>query len=117
MAETTSRSLAQFNGDSGAQVALATLAGTPTAIALDQGDSSAWVADASGAISHVAIGGAVIGTPAHSDPAAGSIARGEGWLWATNGTDNGLVRVSLGAGGWSTAFPAGPCGLHMRTAT
>jgi hypothetical protein len=108
VAETTSRSLAQFNGDSGARVALATLAGTPTAIALDQGDSSAWVADSSGAISHVALGGAVIGTPAHSDPAAASIARGEGWLWATNGTDNGLVRVSLGPGGSSTAFPAGP---------
>ncbi len=108
VAETASRSLAQFNGDSGAEVAVARLAGTPTAIALDQGDSSAWVADSSGAISHVALGGAVIGTPARSDPAATSIGWGESWLWAVNGTDNGLVRVSLGTGGASTAYPAGP---------
>ncbi len=102
-----SRSLAQFNGDSGAQVAVAKLPGSPTAIALDHDDSSAWVADSSGAISHVALGGAVIGTPAHIDPAATSIGWGEGWLWAVNGANNGLVRVSLGTDGASTAFPAG----------
>ncbi len=107
VAETDSRSLAQFNGDSGAQVAVATLPGSPTAIALDHNDSSAWVADSSGAISHVALGGAVIGTRAHTDPAATSIGWGEGWLWAANGADNGLVRVSLGTSGSSTAYSAG----------
>jgi hypothetical protein len=50
----------------------------------------------------------VIGTPAHSAPAATSIAWGEGWLWAVNGADNGLLRVSLGTDGSSTAFSVGP---------
>jgi serine/threonine protein kinase len=108
VAETVSSSLVQFNGDSGAHVAVAKLTGSPTAIALDQQDSSAWVADSSGAISHVALGGAVIGTPAHSDPAATSIGWGEGWLWVANGAANGLVRVSLGSSGSSTAYRAGP---------
>jgi hypothetical protein len=49
----------------------------------------------------------VIGTPAHSDPAAKSIARGEGSLWAANGATDGLVRVSLDTSGSSTAYPAG----------
>jgi hypothetical protein len=106
--QTASRSLAQFNGDSGGQVAVAKLAASPTAIALDRTDSTAWVADSSGAISHVVLGGQVIGTPARSNPAATSIAWGEGWLWAVNGADKGLVRVSLGIGGSSAAFPVGP---------
>ena len=89
VAQAASRSLAQFNGDSGAQVHVARLSGSPVAIALDRNDSTAWVADSSGAISHVDVGpegtgtpAPVIGTPAHSDPAATSIAWGEGWLWA-----------------------------------
>ena len=95
------------HGGSGTQVAAARLPGSPVAIALDQNDSSAWVADSSGAISHVAIGGAVVGTPAHSNPPATSLAWGEGWLWAVNGAANGLLRVSLDTSGASTAFPAG----------
>ena len=107
VAQAASRSLAEFDGDSGAQVAAARLPGSPVAIALDQHDSSAWVADSSGAISHVAVGGAVIGTPAHSDPPAKSIASGEGWLWAANGAADGLVRMSLGTGGASAIYSAG----------
>ena len=114
VAQAASKSLAQFNGDSGAQVHVAKLAGSPVAIALDQHDSTAWVADSSGAISHVDVGpegngtpAPVIGTPAHTDPAATSIAWGEGSLWAANGAPDGLVRVSLDTGGSSTAFPAG----------
>jgi serine/threonine protein kinase len=107
VAQAASRSLAEFDGDSGAQVTAAKLPGSPVAIALDQDDSSAWVADSSGAISHVAIGGAVIGTPAHSDPSATSIAWGEGWLWAANGAADGLVRLSLDTSGSSAAYPAG----------
>ena len=114
VAQAASKSLAQFNGDSGAQVHVARLAGSPVAIALDRDDSTAWVADSSGAISHVDVGpegvgtpAPVIGTPAHSDPAATSIAWGEGSLWAANGAPDGLVRVSLDTSGSSAAFPAG----------
>jgi streptogramin lyase len=113
VAQAAARSLAQFNGDTGAQVHVASLPGSPAAIALDD-DSTAWVADSSGAISHVDVGpegtgtpAPVIGTPAHSDPAAKSIARGEGSLWAANGATDGLVRVSLDTSGSSTSFPAG----------
>jgi hypothetical protein len=114
VAPAASRSLAQFNGDSGALVHTARLPGGPLAIALDQADSTAWVADSSGAISHVGLGptglgtqAPVIGTPAHINPAATSIASGEGWLWAVNGATDGLVRISLGGRGSSTAYPAG----------
>jgi serine/threonine protein kinase len=107
VAGTAQGSLAQFNGN-GEQVAVRTLPGTPTAIAVDPHNSSAWVADSSGAITHVAPGGAVIGTPAKSNPPATSIGWGEAWVWATNGADNGLIRVSLDTSGSSTAFPVGP---------
>ncbi len=66
------------------------------------------MADSSGTISHVALGGATIGTPAHITPAATSLAWGEGWLWATNRGDNGLIRVGLGTTGSSTAYATGP---------
>jgi serine/threonine protein kinase len=108
VAGTASNSLAQFNGDTGAQVAVANLSGTPTAIAVDPHDSTAWVADSGGAITHVGTGGAVIGTPAQSNPPASSIGFGEGWVWATNGAAKGLIRVSLSSDGSSTAFSAGP---------
>jgi hypothetical protein len=107
VADEGSRALDQFNGDSGARVAAAALPGTPTSTALDRDDSSAWVSDTSGAISHVALGGAVVGTPAHVNPAAMSIEWGEGWLWAANGSSNGLVRVSLSGSGSSTAYDVG----------
>jgi streptogramin lyase len=105
VAEAESRALAQYNGDSGARVAVTGVPGTPTAVAVDQNDSSGWVADSSGAISRVALGGGVIGTPAHISPAPNSLAWGERWLWATNG--DGFFRVSLGAAGSSRAFPTG----------
>jgi Protein kinase domain len=108
VAETASRALAQYNGDSGDRVRITALSGTPTAVAVDSKDSSAWVADSSGAVSHVALGGGVIGSPSRLLPAATSIAWGEGWLWATNGASNGLIRVSLGIAGSSTAYDAGP---------
>ena len=107
VAQPASNSLAQFNGDTGTQVGATKLPGSPVAVVFDQIDSTAWVADSSGAISHVAVGGELLGTPAHSDPAATSIAWGEGWLWAANGAANGLVRVSLDTSGSSTAYPAG----------
>ena len=107
VAETASRALAQYNGDSGDRVRLTALRGTPVAVVVDQHDSSAWVADSSGAVSHVALGGGVIGSSARLSPAATSIAWGEGWLWATNGADHGLVRVSLGTAGSSTVYDVG----------
>ncbi len=106
--EIATQSLSQFNGTSGAQVAVTPLPGTATALALDQGDSSAWVADSSGVITHVGLGGSVVRTPAHADRVATSIAWGEGWLWAADGADNGLVRVSRGVSGATTAFSVGP---------
>ena len=113
VAQSALPSVAQFNGDSGAQVHSAKLNGRPRAIALAQNDSTVWVADSSGAISHVAVasGGTgspapVIGTPAHS-PGATSLAWGEGSLWATTGAANGLVRVSLDTSGSSRAYSAG----------
>ena len=107
VAQSRAAGLAQFNGDAGTQVAMTKLPGSPVATVFDQHDGSAWVADKSGAISHVAVGGQLVGTAAHSDPAATGIAWGEGWLWAANGAANGLVRVSLDGSGSSTAFPAG----------
>jgi serine/threonine protein kinase len=114
VAQLALQSLAQFNGGSGTQVHSARLNGRPTAVALAQNDSTAWVADSSGAISHVGVGprgigtpAPVIGAPAHVDFVATSLAWGEGWLWASTGATNGLVRVSLGASGSSTAYRGG----------
>ena len=72
VAPAASRSLAQFNGDSGAQVHTARLPGNPLALALDQADSTAWVADSSGAISHVDVGppGDRAGRAGHRDARA-----------------------------------------------
>jgi serine/threonine protein kinase len=108
VAEPGSRTIAQFDGDSGAEVHSAMLSGPPVAIALDDQDSSAWVADSTGAISHVALGATVVGTPAHSAPAPTGLAFGEGWVWGANGASKGLVRVDPAASGSSTAFLAGP---------
>ncbi len=58
-----SRSLVELNGDTGAQVAQARLSASPTAVAVDRRDSSAWVTDSSGAITHVALGGGIVGSP------------------------------------------------------
>ena len=114
VAQTASKSLAQFNGDSGTQVAAAKLPGAPTSVALDQNNSTAWVADSSGAITHVALGGAVSGKPAEINPAAKGIGWGEGWIWAANGADtNDLVRVSLGGDGSTKAFDGGPGGVAV----
>jgi hypothetical protein len=109
VAETASRALAQYNGDSGdrVRVRVTALSGTPMAVAVDQHDSSAWVADSRGAVSHVALGGGVIGSPSRLSPAATSIAWGEGSLWATNRANNGLIRVSLGTAGASTPYDVG----------
>jgi hypothetical protein len=108
VAQRGSRVLDQFNGDSGARTHFAKLPGAPVAIALDQPNSSVWVADSSGAISHVVLGGSVVGTPAHSAPPATSITCCEGQVWAANGASNGLLRVGRDTSGSSRAFAAGP---------
>ncbi|MFZ0381899.1 MAG: protein kinase [Solirubrobacteraceae bacterium] len=115
VAEPGLQALAQFNGDSGKRVHSAKLPGTPVALALDQQDSSAWVADSSGAITHVAVGGTVAGTPGHSTPPASSLGWGEGWVWGTNGTSKGLVRVDPSTNGSTETFFAGsgPIGVAL----
>jgi serine/threonine protein kinase len=115
VAEPGLQALAQFNGDSGQQVHFAKLPGTPVAIALDQQDSSAWVTDSSGAITHVALGATVAGTPGHSAPPASSLGFGEGGVWGTNGTSKGLVRVDPGTSGSTSTFSAGanPVGVAV----
>jgi Protein kinase domain len=114
VAQTASKSLAQFNGDSGKQVAAAKLPGAPTSVALDQNNSTAWVSDSSGAITHVVFNGAVSGKAAQINPAAKGIGWGEGWIWAANGADsNDLVRVSLGGDGSTKAFDGGPGGVAV----
>ena len=104
VAQAASKSLAQFNGDTGRKSGRRSSPGLRPPSCSISSDGTAWVADSSGAITHVAVGGTVIGTPAHSNPAATSIAWGEGWLWAANGAATGLVRVNLDASGASTAF-------------
>jgi len=73
------------------------------------------VADSSGAISHVNVGGSMIGTPAHTGPPATSLSWGDGYLWATNGSAKGLIRVSLDSSGSSSSYQVGqhPVGVAV----
>ena len=82
------------------------LPGQPVAVAADVDGSSAWFADASGGIAHVASSGASSPTvTAHVSPAVTSLWVGEpNWVWAVNGS---LVRVSPDGSG-SQPFDAGP---------
>jgi serine/threonine-protein kinase len=66
------------------------LPGRPAAIALDPQGSSAWVADATGGISHVVGGGASPATTRISPPATGLGVGEPDWIWAVNGS---LVRI------------------------
>jgi hypothetical protein len=72
------------------------LPGRPVAIALDQRDGSAWVADSAGGISHVGprSGSTPVGArlaTTHISPPATGIAVGEpNWVWAVDGS---LVRT------------------------
>jgi serine/threonine protein kinase len=110
-----SNELGQFIGDTGKQVGTTKLPGSPNAVAFATDDGSAWVSDSSGAVTHVAVGGGVVGTPAHTSPPATSLAWGEGWVWATNGAAKGLIRVSLDTSGASSAYQAGqrPVGVAL----
>ncbi len=82
------------------------LPGQPVAVAADVDGSSAWVADSSGGIAHVASTGASSPTVAvHVSPAATNLWVGEpNWVWGVNGS---LVRVSPDGSG-SQTFDAGP---------
>jgi Protein kinase domain len=90
------------DGNVAARVALS---GQPVAIAPDVDGSSAWVADASGAITRVGTGDASNPTVvAHVSPAPTGLAVGEpNWVWGVNG---GFVRVSPNGSG-SQTFDAG----------
>ena len=77
------------------------LSGQPVAAAPDIDGSSAWVADASGAITHVGTGDpSNPNVVAHVSPAPTGLAVGEpNWVWGVNG---GLVRVSPNGSGSQT---------------
>jgi serine/threonine protein kinase len=107
VAQSGSGSLAQFNGDAGTQAHGTKLSGNPVALALDPADSTVWVADSSGAVTHVAVGGTTVGAPVRVNPPPTGLALGEGWLWAVNGAADGLVRISPGSGGAPSTFAAG----------
>jgi hypothetical protein len=81
------------------------LSGQPVAVAPDVDGSSAWVADASGAITHVGAGDPSNPTAvSHVSPSPTGLAVGEpNWVWGVNG---GLVRVSPDGAG-SQTFDAG----------
>jgi streptogramin lyase len=81
------------------------LSGQPIAVAPDVDGSSAWVADASGAITHVGTGDPSNPTVvSHVSPAPTGLAVGEpNWVWGVNG---GFVRVSPNGSG-SQTFDAG----------
>lgn len=77
------------------------LSGQPVAVASDVDGSSAWVADASGAITHVGTGDPSNSTVvSHVSPAPTGLAVGEpNWVWGVNG---GFVRVSPNGSGSRT---------------
>jgi Protein kinase domain len=81
------------------------VSGQPVAVAPDVDGSSAWVADASGAITHIGAGDPSNPTVvAHVSPAPTGLAVGEpNWVWGVNG---GFVRVSPDGSG-SQTFDAG----------
>ncbi len=77
------------------------LSGQPVAVAPDVDGISAWVADTSGAITHVGTGDpSNPNVVAHVSPAPTGLAVGEpNWVWGVNG---GLVRVSPDGSGSQT---------------
>ncbi len=77
------------------------LSGQPVAVAPDVDGISAWVADASGAITHVGTGDpSNPNVVAHVSPAPTGLAVGEpNWVWGVNG---GFVRVSPDGSGSQT---------------
>ncbi|MBV9423230.1 MAG: CHAT domain-containing protein, partial [Solirubrobacterales bacterium] len=69
------------------------LQSVPAAIAGNPSDGSACTAESSGTVTHIDSSGDVIGTPAKVSPAPKGVGCGEGWVWAVNDAQNGLVRV------------------------
>jgi hypothetical protein len=67
--------------------------GNPILLAVDPNDGSVWAADVAGNLTHVSKSGQVMGPPLQVTPPPFDIGWGEGWLWAVNGSDPGLVRV------------------------
>ena len=106
VAASASHELARLDG-TGSDLATTELHGTPTAIAVVPANLSAWVTDAGGAITHVAADGSVLGQPTQVNPAATAIWWGDGSAWATNGTTDGLIRITPSSGS-TTAFNVGP---------
>jgi hypothetical protein len=85
--------LASLNIFTGRPLSYTQFQNAPTAIALDDDDTSACTADASGAITHITSDGTLIGA-AKVSPAATGIGCGEGWVWAVHAAPSGLVRMA-----------------------
>jgi hypothetical protein len=108
VSNSSSGALALFDVHTGRSIASSPLTAGPTALATDPGDGSAWASDSSGNIVHVDPAGSLVGQPARVPPPITSLRRGEGWLWAVNGTASGLVRVSVDGSGSTTTFNTHP---------
>jgi serine/threonine-protein kinase len=108
VSNSSSGALALFDVRTGRSIATSPLTAGPTALATDPGDGSAWASDSSGNIVHVDPAGSLVGHPARVPPPITSLRRGEGWLWAVNGTASGLVRVSVDGSGSTTTFNTHP---------
>jgi serine/threonine-protein kinase len=87
-------------------IAASPLSSSPTAMTVDPGDGSVWVADSSGSVTHVDRTGGHAGQPARVPSPVSGLGWGEGWVWAVNG--RALVRISLDGGGSTTTFDTHP---------
>jgi Protein kinase domain len=103
VAEGPQHALAQLIGANGALVHATHLGGAPVSLAQVASDSTAWVSDASGTTSHVALGGGTLATV--TGAAATGLAVGEGWVWAIGGSD--LFRIGTGSSPHVTTFLVG----------
>jgi daunorubicin resistance ABC transporter ATP-binding subunit len=96
--------LASLNMFTGQPLSFTQLQNAPTALAVDDDDTSACTADSSGGVTHIDSTGTVIGA-ANVSPAPNGIGCGEGWVWAIRTAPSSLVR--MGDFGGTSQFNAG----------
>ncbi len=100
--------LVRLDEQTGRVLATSSLHATPSALTVNRDDGSAWAADSTGSVVHIALDGGVSGNPAHLTPPVLGLGWGEGWVWAVNGTTTGLVRVSQDGSGGTSTFDTRP---------